>query len=154
MTHDRTCSSDRRGLHLLWGSSRKKSSPAKVRGGVLAVALALTGVLATSSPAFAADGVIWDGGVETGGLPAGNITGGGTTSSQYLSILQDGGPGLTEIVTDRRRTPDSTRSLKVTMPAGSQREQPVSTHSWFPDAVWEAWMSGMASPCTTTRTGT
>lgn len=112
---------------------RSGFAPVLLRAAVV-VSLTSLGAAALPTPVLAADAVLWDGGVETGGLPAGSITGGGTTDSAFSSIQQQGGAGLSSIVTERTRTADSTRSLKIVMPPFTQREQPSSSYSWYPDA--------------------
>lgn len=97
---------------------------------LLAASLALSPTTAKADP-----GITWEGGFDEGGIPRGTLTAGGTTNPQYSQIQQYGGAGTSALVTDRRRTADSTRALKAVLPANAQREQWVSSHTWRPDEL-------------------
>lgn len=90
-------------------------------------------------------GVLWDGGFDTGGIPhgangprcdTGLADGADSAADQYTSVEQQGNTNCDnqlDLVTERTRTPDSERALKIVLAPGQQREQPQSRFTWVPD---------------------
>lgn len=113
--------------------------------------LVVTGVT-TRGETAQSEGVLWEGGFDRGRIPAGAY---GPDCDddpppgdrdEYTSLQQLGNTNCADVVefSQRTRSEDSERSLRVSMAAGQQREQLASTFTWRPDDAgsvdqWYGW---------------